>query len=175
VNGAAHARTYVPGMPRSSRVKDSCVFQNIMPRTRRFRSKHRLTVDLGSGRQGRNPAGESPAVPVARFRHVVMPRFMTGNRMFIAWCKRPAPGLRAGIKRVTREDEIRMQTRAERGVYAPAFKLHWFWAGSERTSQGQNSASGGGNPTVRDCRGTCGNVNYGGIRNPPHNRKGAGR
>jgi len=43
----------------------------------------------GSGRQGRNPAGESPAVPVARFRHVVMPRFMTGNRMFIAWCKRP--------------------------------------------------------------------------------------
>jgi hypothetical protein len=30
-------------------------------------------------------------------------------------------------------------------------------------------------PTVRDCREACGNVNDGGIRNPPHNRKGAGR
>ena len=50
----------------------------------------------------------------------------------------PAPGLSAGCERFTREDEFRMQTRAERGVHAPAFKLHWFWAGSERTSQGQN-------------------------------------
>jgi len=32
-----------------------------------------------------------------------------------------------------------------------------------------------GNPTVRDERGACGNVSYGGTRNPLHNRKGAGR
>ena len=29
-----------------------------------------------------------------------------------------------------------------------------------------------GNPTVRDERGACGNVNYGGIRNPLHSPKG---
>ena len=50
-------------------------------------------VDLGSGRQGRNPAGESPAMSIARFRHVAIPQFMLGNHMFIAWCKRPGrPG-----------------------------------------------------------------------------------
>ena len=32
-----------------------------------------------------------------------------------------------------------------------------------------------GNPTVRDERGACGNVSYGGTRIPPHNRKGASR
>ncbi len=42
-----------------------------------------------SSRQGRNPAGESPAVPIARFRHVAMPQLMLGNRMSPAWCKRP--------------------------------------------------------------------------------------
>ena len=31
--------------------------------------------DLGSGRQGCNLAGESPAMSIARFRHVVMPQF----------------------------------------------------------------------------------------------------
>jgi hypothetical protein len=46
-------------------------------------------TDLGSSRQGCNPAGESPAMSIARFRHVAIPQFMTGNRMFIAWCKRP--------------------------------------------------------------------------------------
>jgi len=30
-----------------------------------------------------------------------------------------------------------------------------------------------GNPTVRDERRACGNVGYGGTRNPLHNRKGA--
>ncbi len=54
-----------------------------------YRKDLGLNTDLGSGRQGRRPAGESPAVSVARFRHVAIPRFMTGNRMFIAWCKRP--------------------------------------------------------------------------------------
>ena len=35
------------------------------------------------------PAGESPAVSIARLRHVAMPQFVTGNFTFIAWCKRP--------------------------------------------------------------------------------------
>ena len=43
-----------------------------------------------SGRECRNPAGESPATPVARFRRVAIPQFMLGNRMLIAWCKRPS-------------------------------------------------------------------------------------
>jgi len=30
---------------------------------------------LGSGRQGHNPAGGSPAMSIARFRHVAMPQF----------------------------------------------------------------------------------------------------
>ena len=42
----------------------------------------------GSGRQGRNPAGESPAVPIARFRHVAMPHLGMGNHPGDAWCKR---------------------------------------------------------------------------------------
>ena len=33
-------------------------------------------LGLGSGRQGHSLAGESPAVPIARFRHVVMPQFL---------------------------------------------------------------------------------------------------
>jgi hypothetical protein len=33
-------------------------------------------TDLGSGRQGCNPAGESPAMPIARFRHAAIPQFM---------------------------------------------------------------------------------------------------
>ena len=43
---------------------------------------------VGSGRQGRDPAGESPAVSIARFGHVAMPRPMSGNCLGIAWCKR---------------------------------------------------------------------------------------
>jgi hypothetical protein len=42
-----------------------------------------------SGREGLNLTGESPVVPIARFRHVAIPQFVTGNRTFIAWCKRP--------------------------------------------------------------------------------------
>ena len=45
--------------------------------------------DCRSGRQGRDPAGGSPAVPIARFRHVAMPQRMWGNRLGSAWCKRP--------------------------------------------------------------------------------------
>jgi hypothetical protein len=44
---------------------------------------------VGSGRQGPSPAGESPAVSVARNGHVAMPQFGVGNSPFIAWCKRP--------------------------------------------------------------------------------------
>jgi len=46
--------------------------------------------DVGrSSRQGCNPAGESPAVSVARVGHVVMPRPGMGNHPGYAWCKRP--------------------------------------------------------------------------------------
>jgi hypothetical protein len=48
-----------------------------------------LKLLSGSGRQGRNPAGESPVMSIPRFGHVAIPRFVLGNRMFIAWCKRP--------------------------------------------------------------------------------------
>jgi hypothetical protein len=48
-----------------------------------------MKLGLGSGRQGCNLAGESPVVSIARVGHVVMPQFMEGNPMSIAWCKRP--------------------------------------------------------------------------------------
>lgn len=35
-------------------------------------------MSYGSGRQGRNPAGGSPAVTVVRFSHVAIPQFMYG-------------------------------------------------------------------------------------------------
>jgi len=35
------------------------------------------------------PAGESPVIPIARFRYVAIPQFVTGNFTSIAWCKRP--------------------------------------------------------------------------------------
>ena len=42
----------------------------------------------GSGRQGRDPAGGSPAAPVARFRRVAIPHPGAGNQPGDAWCKR---------------------------------------------------------------------------------------
>jgi len=42
-----------------------------------------------SSRQGCNPAGESPAVSVARVGHVAMPHPGMGNHPGYAWCKRP--------------------------------------------------------------------------------------
>jgi hypothetical protein len=42
-----------------------------------------------SGREGPNLAGESPAVSIARFRHVAIPQFVLGNHTSIAWCIRP--------------------------------------------------------------------------------------
>jgi len=42
-----------------------------------------------SSRQGCNPAGESPAVSVARNGHVAMPLLGAGNQPSSAWCKRP--------------------------------------------------------------------------------------
>ena len=42
-----------------------------------------------SGRQGRDLAGESPAVLVARVEHVAMPHPGIGNEPGDAWCKRP--------------------------------------------------------------------------------------
>jgi hypothetical protein len=43
----------------------------------------------GSGRQGCNLAGESPAVSIAHFGHVAMPHPGLGNRSGDAWCKWP--------------------------------------------------------------------------------------
>ncbi len=42
--------------------------------TPKFRPELRLRADLDSSRQGRDPAGESPAAPIARFRYIAMPR-----------------------------------------------------------------------------------------------------
>ena len=50
--------------------------------------KIRVATEVWSGRQGCNPAGESPVVPVARFRHVVMPHPGMGNHPGYAWCNR---------------------------------------------------------------------------------------
>ncbi len=44
----------------------------------------------GSGRQVLNLAGESPVASMTRFRCVVMPQFVLGNHMFIAWCISPS-------------------------------------------------------------------------------------
>jgi len=47
----------------------------------------------GSGRQGHNPAGVSPVMSIARFRHVAIPHLGAGNQPSYAWCKRPGrPG-----------------------------------------------------------------------------------
>src|SRR5215468_11703344 len=64
-------------------------------------------------------------------------------------------------------------TTPSRGGYERAFKPREVWEGPMGTSDGCQPDSG--KPTVRDERGACGNVNHGGIRNPLHNRKGAGR
>src|SRR5262244_1238301 len=52
------------------------------------------TIPMGpgrvcSGREGLNLTGASPVVPIARFRHVAIPQFVTGNRTFFAWRTRP--------------------------------------------------------------------------------------
>jgi len=42
-----------------------------------------------SSRQGCDPAGESPAVSVARVGYVAIPHLGAGNQPSDAWCKRP--------------------------------------------------------------------------------------
>jgi hypothetical protein len=44
----------------------------------------------GSSRQGLNLAGESPVASITRFRCVVIPQFVLGNHMSIAWCISPS-------------------------------------------------------------------------------------
>ena len=60
-----------------------------------------------------------------------------------------------------------------RGVCRRVLKLRGAWEGPLGKSCCCQPDSG--NPTVRDERGACGNVSYGGTRIPPHNRKGACR
>ena len=45
--------------------------------------------DLGSSRQGCDPAGESPAMLIVRVEHVATPHPGPGNRPGDAWCERP--------------------------------------------------------------------------------------
>jgi len=69
------------------------------------------------------------------------------------------------------------QTMRARGVCAPALELPLAWEGPHpaRWRAEPRSEPDSGNPTVRDRRGALGNVVYGGIRIPPHNRKSACR
>jgi len=46
--------------------------------------------DLGSSRQCCNPTGGSPVMPIARFRHVVMPQFMGATSYSLRGVKDPA-------------------------------------------------------------------------------------
>ena len=43
-----------------------------------------------SGRKGRSPAGERPAMLIARFKHVVMPRFVWVTTCSLRGVKAPA-------------------------------------------------------------------------------------
>jgi hypothetical protein len=97
----------------------------------------------GSSRQGRNPAGGSPVVPIARFRHVAIPRPMMGNQMGVAWRKRPgrparwirSGGCNRGVEQVW-EPEHKGMTAAPRR--APSLKLHcddYFWRAELVTSE----------------------------------------
>ena len=57
--------------------------------SRRLRLTRATFLSRRSGRQGRDLAGESPAVLVARVEHVAMPHPGIGNEPGDAWCKRP--------------------------------------------------------------------------------------
>ena len=51
--------------------------------------KESYIEDLGSSRQGCDPAGESPAMLIVRVEHVATPHPGPGNRPGDAWCERP--------------------------------------------------------------------------------------
>ena len=58
-----------------------------------------------SSRQGCNPAGESPAVSVARIGHVVIPHPGMGNHPGYAWCKRPGRPVDTAVGATWRPNE----------------------------------------------------------------------
>ncbi len=60
-----------------------------------------------SSRQGCNPAGESPAVSVARIGHVVIPHPGMGNHLGYAWCKRPGRPVDTAVGTTWRPNERR--------------------------------------------------------------------
>ena len=62
------------------------------------------------------------------------------------------------------------QTKCSRGVCESALKPHCAWKGPWQ-KYGQDFQPDLGNPAVRNDRGASGNVNQGGIVNPPRNRK----
>ena len=59
--------------------------------TQRFdaRNPRQEPSALGSGRQGCDPAGESPVMLIVRVEHVATPHPGSGNRPGDAWCERP--------------------------------------------------------------------------------------
>jgi hypothetical protein len=62
----------------------------------------------GSSRQNCDPAGESPAVSVARIGHVAMPHPGAGNQPGDAWCIRPGrPAPSAAVGAAWRPSECR--------------------------------------------------------------------
>ena len=63
------------------------------------------------------------------------------------------------------------QTRACRGVCGAALKLRALWEGHHREAKVR---TGLGTSTVRERRGACGNVDYGGMRHPPRVSKERG-
>jgi hypothetical protein len=67
-----------------------------------------------------------------------------------------------------------------RGVCGRALKPPPHWEGcsvmrKKKYNNCHDCQPDSGNPTVRDDREACGNVSYGGTRNPLYNRKGACR
>ena len=66
-----------------------------------------VRAERGSSRQGCNPAGESPAVSVARVGHVVMPHPGMGNHPGYAWCKRPSRPVDTAVGATWRSSERR--------------------------------------------------------------------
>ena len=78
------------GLSRLSRapVSASSRFYSVGPITSDAKSAGKRSAGRSS-QQGCNPAGGSPAMSIAHFRHVAIPHPGTGNRPGDAWCKRP--------------------------------------------------------------------------------------
>jgi len=71
-----------------------------------------IVVVVGSSRQGCNPVGASPTVPIARFGYVAMPLLGGSNPPSSAWCIRPrGPVQESGMAKTRRH-----RSRCNQGV-----------------------------------------------------------